>query len=221
MQSIYTTEPTVAASEHIAKVISEHLHAGQKVTWIISGGSGMKVVLKVAELLATTNLSNLRVTLSDERFGPVGHPDENWQQLLDAGFSMPGALLYRPLSGADQSTTTRLFDTWLAEHITTADFTIGLFGIGSDGHTAGIKPHSSAAIATSWADSYTGNDFERITMTPYAIRGIDEAVTQASGLDKVPALRTLLHETVNIKEQPAQILKVIPVSTLYSDNKEI
>lgn len=221
MYSIYSTNPTSAASAHIMKTISEHLDAGQKVTWIISGGSGMKVVLKVAQLLANTDTSNLYVTLSDERFGPVGHHDENWQQLLDAGFAISEATLYRPLSGLDKKTTTDLFNNWLIEHITTADFSIGLFGIGSDGHTAGIKPHSSATRAITWADSFIGNDFDRITMTPLAIRQLNEAVIQASGPDKIPTLHQLLHEEHSVADQPAQILKAVPVSTLYSDNKEI
>lgn len=221
MHSIYSTDPSTAAAEHIAKTISEHLNASQKVTWIISGGSGMKVVLKVAHMLATTDTSNLYVTLSDERFGPVNHPDENWQQLLDAGFAIPNAILYRPLTGQDRKHTTAQFNDWLATHISTADFTIGLFGIGNDGHTAGIKPHSSAVKAVSWADAFDGDDFERVTMTPFAIRQLNEAVTQASGSDKIPTLRTLLLEECSLDDQPAQILKAVPVSTLYSDNKEI
>lgn len=221
MEGIYSDDPIKAAAEHIAKAIKEHLAAGEHVLWILSGGSGIKVVLETDRLLADTDLTNLSVTLSDERFGNIGHPDENWQQLLDGGMKLEGATLYRPLINEDCTTTTDEFGAWLMQVIDAADYKIGLFGIGSDGHTAGIKPHSSAVEATAWAACFKGEDFERITMTPFAISQLDEAVIQASGADKLPTLRTLAHETMEVAEQPAQLLKTIAKCTLYTDNREI
>jgi 6-phosphogluconolactonase/glucosamine-6-phosphate isomerase/deaminase len=221
MNSISTENPIAAAAEHLTRVITTHLSAGERVLWLLSGGSGSKVVIETAKQLASSNLENLSVTLTDERFGPIGHADENWQQFLDNGFTLPGAMLYRPLIDKDRQTTTDTFALWLETQITESDYTIGLFGIGSDGHTAGVKPHSSAVDAPTWAADFTGDDFERITMTPRAISQLDEAVIQASGVDKVPTLTALLHSVVDIEEQPAQVLKSVPICTLYTDNKEL
>ncbi len=222
INSVYSDHPVTAAAEHLVKTIKDHLAAGETVLWLLSGGSGIAVVLEVAKQLKGVNLDSLSVALSDERYGPLGHADENWQQLLDAGMSLPGATLYRTLTGDDNAVTTaEKFSTWLVEQLSAADYTIGLFGIGSDGHTAGIKPHSPAVDAATYASYFTGDDFERITMTPLAIRQFDEAVIQASGADKVQTLKTLLHETPNIASQPAQVLKSIPKCTLYTNNKEL
>lgn len=221
MNTIVADNPILASAEHLARVISTHLAAGEHVLWLLSGGSGSNVVIETAKLLSSVNLQNLSVTLTDERFGPVGHPDENWQHFLDRHLTLPGATLYRPLIGVDRHATTEAFATWIEAHLNASDYAIGLFGIGGDGHTAGIKPHSTAVDAPTWAADFTGDDFERITITPRAISQLDEAVIQASGADKTQTLNTLLHSVVDINEQPAQILKSVPVCALYTDNKEL
>lgn len=221
MDYIYNEDPVKAAADHLVLAIKDNLAADKKVLWFLSGGSGIQVVLEAALQLQDIDLSNLSVTLTDERYGPVGHKDENWKQLLDGGFELPGATLYRPLVDEDRVTTTDEFGAWIMQRMTTANYKIGLFGIGSDGHTAGVKPHSSAADTIAWADSYTGDDFERITITPFTISQLDEVVIQASGTDKTDTLRQLLYEVIDVPEQPAQILKTIPRCTLYTNNQEL
>ena len=220
MITVYA-ESTQPAVDHLVDTLTEHLRAGEKVVWLLSGGSGAKVCLEVAKRLQDQSLENLSVTLTDERYGDVEHADENWQQLLDAGFALPGASLYRPLQGLDRAQTTTRFATWLQEHIQTANYSIGLFGIGPDGHTAGIKPESAATEATAWAADFTGEDFERITMTFPAIEALDEAVTQAMGAEKAPTLQQLLETDTDLVTQPAQVLKLAKKSTLYTDYKEV
>ena len=221
MEQRYSNDPAQAAADHIANVIIEKLSNNKRVLWFLSGGSGSKVVLAVARLLAGHDLHNLSVTLTDERYGPVGHTNENWQQLLDGGFALPGAELYRPLIGEDQITTANHFGAWISQHMADAHYSIGLFGIGPDGHTAGIKPHSSAVTANAWTDYFVGEDFERITITLLPISQLNEVVIQASGADKLPILKSLLTESLSVVDQPAQALKQVPISTLYTDNKEI
>lgn len=205
---------------YLADAISTHLGAGERVLWLVSGGSGVQVGLRAAALLAGRDLSRLSVALTDERYGLVGHPDENWQQLLDGGFALPAATLYRTLTGDDRRTTTQKFGTWLDEQLTQADYRIGLFGVGTDGHTAGIKPGSPAIESTEVAVDFTGEDFERITMTLPAIERLDEVVLQAFGDAKLPVLMQLLHEDLPLDTQPAQVLKRVPRCTLFTDVEE-
>jgi 6-phosphogluconolactonase/glucosamine-6-phosphate isomerase/deaminase len=221
VEYIYNDDPVTAAAEHLARSITSQLSAGNSVLWFLSGGSGAHVVLAAARMLKEVDLSNLSVTLTDERYGPMGHKDENWRQLLDGGFELPGATLYRPLIDDDRISTTDKFGAWIMQQISTVDYTIGLFGIGSDGHTAGIKPHSDAASAGAWAESYIGDDFERITITPFTISQINEAVIQASGTEKADTLKQLIHDTIDVTDQPAQILKSVSKCSLYTNNKEI
>lgn len=210
------TEPVIA---YVANAIQTHLDAGEKVLWILSGGSGGKVCAETSKRL-TGDLTNLITTLSDERYVPMGDPDENWQQLIDYGFSVPNATTYRPIQGKDRATTAHNLGDWIHTQATRADYRIGVFGIGADGHTAGIKPNTSAVTATGWATDFTGDDFERITITFDVIKQLDEVVIQAMGADKATVLDTLMHKDLPVESQPAQILKSVAKNTLFTDYKE-
>lgn len=218
MNYIHSLNPLNDSATHIARQITEHLESGDRVLWLLSGGSSTSIAVEVAGLLkGVQNIKNLSISLTDERYGKPEHADENWQQLLNLGFAVTGAKKYRPLKGADKPTTLKAFDIWIKQQIAEADYAIGIFGIGTDGHTAGIKPGSDATSAGGYATLFTGNDFERLTITYQAIIKLDEAVIQASGEDKRDILNLLLKKGRPLAEMPAQILHKIPAVTLYSD----
>lgn len=203
----------------MASAIKQHLSKGEKVLWLASGGSGIKVGLKTLEILNGTDLENLTITLTDERYGELGHKDENWQQLLDGGADFKNAKTFRIIKDLSFDETTENFNDWLEQTIENVDFVIGLFGIGTDGHTAGIKPNSVAATSVKLADNFTGEDFQRITITPKMFKHINQIVTQASGVDKTRVLETLFAEKIDFVDQPAQLLKAVAVSDLVTDNE--
>lgn len=219
MQYIYSSD-TIPVIEKMASSINSKLQAGNKVLWLVSGGSGGKVSIEIAKRLQPENLANLYVTLSDERYGEVGHSNENWQILLNGGLKLPNAKVYRPLIGKDIQETTAEFSLWLENTITKVDYIVGLFGIGVDGHTAGIKPHSLAVASRSAAECYSGDDFKRITITPEFITKLNEAYVQVFGSEKHTVIKQLLNNEVPIDVQPAQILKKISNVTIYTDYKE-
>lgn len=208
------------AASALATSITTKLKHGKRVLWLLSGGSGIDVAIKTQGLLsADLDLTNLYVSLTDERFGDLNHADENWSQLIAAGLSLPGAHLYRPLLGQDIATTTQLFNNWLGEQFSAADYKIGIFGMGADSHTAGIKPGSQPEDMQDYAYCFKADDFERITISTLAIKRLDEAVIQASGGDKLDAIKQLLNNDYPIDIRPAQILKSVKLSSLYTDQK--
>lgn len=217
MELITTKTPIDDAALLVTERLRQHLARGERVVWLLSGGSSMRIAVRVAELLGEVDVSKLAVTLTDERYGPVGHADENWQQLTEAGFSLDGALLYRPLHGRSIEATTSEFAAWLEHQLSHADYTVGVFGIGADGHTAGIKPDSVAVDSTSWAAYFQGDDFQRITMTCAAIRNVNEAVVQVSGPEKAGIIHEVMQVSRPLNAQPAQILKAVPVVSIFSD----
>lgn len=220
MQYIYSDHPTKQAASALATSITSHLQYGKRVLWLLSGGSGIDIAIKTQELLsADLDLTNLYVSLTDERFGDLNHADENWSQLVAAGLKLPGAHLYRPLLGQDVITTTQLFNNWLGEQFSAADYKIGVFGIGTDSHTAGIKPWSEPKDMQDYAYSFKAEDFERITISSLAIKRLDEAVIQASGDNKLDVIRQLLDGNYPVNIRPAQILKSVKLSSLYTDQK--
>jgi len=217
---IYTNDPTKQAVIETTKLIKEHLIRGEQVLWLLSGGSGITIAVEVSKRLKLLDLSRLSVSLTDERFGIINHDNENWKQLLDAGFILPKANLYRPLIGKDIVPTTVAFGDWLFTQLENSDFKIGIFGIGIDGHTAGIKPRSSAVSSPNLTASFIGSDFARITITFPVIKQLDMAIIQVSGKNKLPIIHSLFTNSQSLDNQPAQIFKELPHATLYTDNKE-
>lgn len=216
--TIESIEPVVA---YLVETISKHLGKGERVLWLVPGGSAITVAAEASKQLAQrTDLHNLTVSLTDERYGEVDHPNENWQQLLNTGFVLPGARLYRVLSNESREYTTVKYGAFLFEALGSHHYHIGLFGIGTDGHTAGIKPQSSAIVENAMAADFEYSDYERITMTTHAISKLDEAVVFAVGQEKFPVVSQLLHENVAVEQQPAQALKTAGKCTIFSDYTE-
>lgn len=214
----HTKHPISDSATHVAQRIRQQLATGDTVLWLLSGGSSTTIAVEAAKQLTDApHLKNLAITLTDERYGKLGHANENWQQLLDAGFSLPGALLYRPLRGGDKGATQEAFDAWIKKQLSRSTYRIGIFGIGTDGHTAGIKPSTDATSAGGATVSFTGNDFERLTITYQTIAKLDEAVVQVSGDDKREVLEQLVRASASLYDMPAQILHKIPAVTVYSD----
>ena len=214
----YKISSPVPVVEHMAKRLREELGVGKKVFWLVSGGSAIEVAVEVSKKLTGLRLDLLTVSLTDERYGAVGHPDSNWQKLLDAGFSIPGANLKPVLFGKEMTTTVTDFAETLITGFGECDTSIGLFGIGADGHTAGILPGSPAVNDTNLACGYDAGEFKRITVTPSLIKLFDEAVVYAVGDTKWPVIDRLDGEH-SISDLPAQALKQVSNLTIFNDRK--
>jgi 6-phosphogluconolactonase/glucosamine-6-phosphate isomerase/deaminase len=202
-------------ADYVSQVILEHLAKSERVLWLVSGGSVIRVAAAVAERLAGQRLKNLTVSLTDERPGPVGHADSNWRGLEEAGFSLPGARLMPVLTGADTAADAAAFNRFLASQLDQADYSLGLFGIGPDGHTDGL-PAQNAAPSTDLAAYYEAGPFRRISSTPAAIARLTEAVAFVMGENKHPQLDRLAQD-LPYEEQSAQALKLAPKLTVFND----
>jgi 6-phosphogluconolactonase/glucosamine-6-phosphate isomerase/deaminase len=218
--NIKTTTKIEDAAGFVADAVFREFKLGKKVLLFLTGGSSVAVGIKIADILrdqADKNLlQNLVVTLTDERYGPVGHSNSNFFQLNEKGFNLPGAKIIPILMDEDKNITVEKFNKNLNEEFTKAEYKIGLFGIGADGHTAGILPESPAVSARDLAFGYDTATFSRITITFNAIEKLDEVVVWAQGKDKWKVLEELQTD-IDFAKQPAQILKKVPLLTIFSD----
>jgi 6-phosphogluconolactonase len=208
------------AADYLARTISSHLGKGEKVLWLVTGGSSIEVAVQTSRQLTSQELSNLYVTLTDERYVPLDDPESNWKQLLDAGFSLPGAQLLPVLKNEEMQATTKRYADLLQKVLSEANFKIAMFGIGPDGHIAALFPDSpeieeSNTFATSLNNSPKPPPL-RMTITAPAIKKLDEAVIIATGAEKKQALEKL-EQDLTPNEQPAQLLKTLPKLTVYND----
>jgi 6-phosphogluconolactonase/glucosamine-6-phosphate isomerase/deaminase len=201
----------------LAEALLAPLAAGKKVLWLVPGGSNIQVAVEVMSRL-TGNEQNLTITLTDERYGKVGHADSNWQQLIDFGFHTSAATIYPVISeGMTLQETAEAFEAFLRGALDEADVVVGFLGMGADGHTAGILPHSPASDPTNkLVVGYQTEQFDRVTTTFEVLQRLDAAFCFAYGEDKRPALERL-QQDVPMADQPAQILKHIPEAYVYND----
>lgn len=217
MYKVDSMQPVV---DYILHAIQPRLHTDQRVLWLVSGGSAIAIAVAVRASL--TSVSKLTVGLIDERYGEVGHADSNWRQLLDAGFDITELQILPVLTGRSFNETVQDYETRLTMAIESHDFRIGLLGIGPDGHTSGILPHSPAVdVDDRDVVGYKWQDYIRITTTLNSLQRLDEAVVCAFGEAKKPTLTDLVSKNLPVAVQPAQLLKRLPTTILYNDQVEV
>ena len=206
-------------ADFVSSSINKELELGKNVLWFISGGSSIPVEVEIAKKIKI-NHDKLIVTLADERYGPVGHNGSNYFQLEKSGFNISQFNFIPFLSGKDIITTTNEVNKMIDNELKKADYKIGFFGIGSDGHTAGILPHSKALTENKLVCNYEAGLYNRITITPKTIYELDEAIIYAVGESKWNAIKKL-NDNLQTEEEPAQILKKVPLLTIYTDYNKI
>ncbi len=220
----------------LARKIVSRLKANRPVLFVASGGSTAPVAAAVCAGLAREFRDRekilkllMSVTLADERYGPAGHPDSNWRSLLENGFE-PASFASFPVlregsgSKGGEDEAARVFGDILADAAVRRGhddlFVVGLFGVGEDGHTAGILPGSPAAAISPddsvYAIAYRSAIFTRITMTPAFFRHVDYAVALATGEKKRAAVDSLRSDGPAL-EPPARLISLARESVLYTD----
>jgi 6-phosphogluconolactonase/glucosamine-6-phosphate isomerase/deaminase len=203
----------------LTRRIADDLAAGKRVLWLVSGGSNVKPAARVTHNIGPRLKQNLSVLLADERYGPVGHPKSNWQQLMDAGFDAGEAKLMPVLKkGLDFAKTISHYEQLAEKAFRENDTVIAQLGIGTDGHIAGVLPGSPGVKEKkSLVVGFEYPPLKRMTMTFQALRKVDVAYAFAFGEPKKPALTQLKNEKQPTAKQPAQILKQLPEAYIYND----
>jgi len=213
------TRDSFQAETDISERLIQQLSAGKKVLWLTSGGSNVVPQVNILKNIPDELTSNLTIMPNDERYGPVGHQDSNWQEMLDAGLEGKSALLLPVLrDGLDFEETAKTFEETARSTFENNDVVISQLGMGPDGHVSGILPGTAAANEQSaWVVAYEHPPFRRITLTFPAISQVDAVYLLAYGETKKPMLENLRDEDLPLSEQPAQILKRIEESYIYND----
>lgn len=208
-----------SASGIISERLIKELRDKKQVLWLLSGGSNIAVEVAALNAVPSELRANLTIMLSDERFGPYGHKDSNMQQLHDAGFE-PGSAHVVPVIVPEslpmEATTSHYADN-IRQALAVADVSIVQLGLGTDGHIAGILPHTPAVNATELVTSYKTENFDRITLTFSALKQTTATYVFAFGTDKRTQLVWLRDADLPVDEQPAQILKQFAEAYVYND----
>jgi 6-phosphogluconolactonase/glucosamine-6-phosphate isomerase/deaminase len=211
-------EGTQELTTALVDVLNRALATPQQVVWLVPGGSNISVATQVMKQISPKNGAHLTAVLTDERYGDPGHANSNYSQMVQAGFPMEHVTFHDVLHGASFEQTTQEMNQAMKRTLESADVIIGFFGMGADGHIAGILPHSPASVAEEqWVVGYDAEQFQRLTLTPFALSHVHTAYVGAFGAEKRTALETLESKMLPVSEQPAQLLGHIPESFIYND----
>lgn len=213
----------VAAIAVSERIVAE-LAAGRLVLWLVCGGSNIETEVEIMKQVrqAGQNVDALTILPMDERYGKPGHPDSNHQQLLDKHFDPDIAAWYDVLAKNLPLADTVDYYAHLAENaFASVNTVVGVFGMGDDGHTAGVKPHSPALQdAAATVVGYDSPPFIRLTLTPRELVKADYAFVLAYGDEKAGALKRLQANDEPLEKLPAKLLYDVPEVYVFNDQVE-
>lgn len=195
------------ARELLKKLVSS------KTLFALSGGSSpnYKIMLEGIKFGA--------ICLGDERYGSEFHKDSN--ELLAKNFGIEN--FYKILEGKDFLQTAKDYEKTIEKLFYKFSKKVGVMGIGSNLHTAGIFPYSVAAKSPNFVEAeIVENQFpKRITLTLKALGEFSNFVILMFGEDKKAALKMLLDEKQNdMQKYPAIFYRKAKVkSWLITDIK--
>lgn len=224
MKFIHSKDPKEGTLE-MARYIIENINLGRHVLWLLCGGSNVPYAVmaldEIRKAVDPEDLDLLSVGQTDERYGDVGHKDSNWKQLQDAGFKTDGFRFYPMLNGESLEETAEEYANTMASALSEIQGNNGLivaqFGIGADGHIAGILPNTPAVLSEDMVCGYESIPFTRLTLTPSVLHLIDAAYVFAFGATKKKPLLELRDKDLSIDDQPCAILKDLKESHVYTD----
>ncbi len=221
----FVRESNEVAVTTISQRMISLLTEGKKVLWLTSGGSMIPLQVAMLDHIKDSVpqlLDHLLIMPGDERYGPPAHANSNHYQLVEAGFEPRSAVWIDILSPElDPEHTRDRYQADLTECIDVSDIVIATFGIGTDGHTAGVLPGSPAVVDTELATYYEADDFQRITLSLDAIeQHVDEAYVVARGQSKTAALERLMAHTEAADTLPSVVYTKIPVCVIFNDSIE-
>jgi|SRR3990167_1505127 len=150
------------------------------------------------------------ICVVDERFGEPFHGNSNELLLKEAGIKKWAddncIESHKILRGKDASQTGGEYDAVIADLFKRFKKRVGVMGIGTNLHTAGIFPNSEAGKSADWVVSEIVQDRfpQRITMTLKALGEFSAFIILVFGKEKAAAIKKLMDPKENdMQKYPA------------------
>jgi 6-phosphogluconolactonase len=195
------------AARRVVQAAQEALSSGGSFKLALSGGSTptkMYEALTSGKVSEGIDWSRTQVFFSDERFVPSDSPESNFRLAQDgllSRVSIPDRFVHQvPTEGVtpDESASLyeeairRVFEIGLGEF---PAFDLILLGLGKDGHTASLFPHTSALDVGDRlvvANRVQASIAERVTFTFPTINNAHRVLLMVSGSEKAEAVEAIL-----------------------------
>jgi 6-phosphogluconolactonase len=189
----------------------------------ISGGSTPKAMFKLladpaGEFASTVPWDKLQLFWVDERCVPPDDPESNYgvcRDLLLTKVPIPSANVFRMEGELDPEEAAARYESTLRnvmklEGAESPAFDLVALGMGPDGHTASLFPHTPALDAIGQlvvANHVAQKDTWRITLTWPVINQAAEVAFEIDGDAKAEVLSAVLTGPRNVEEYPSQLIR--------------
>lgn len=203
------------------EVLITRQQTGNFFAVILGGGRTQKMLNKIIVELAKTEIHTIDwervfIFFSDERCVPPDHPDSNFKLIFDTliePLGIPHTNVFRILGEIGPEKAAADYHDKLSRFASQHDipvFDLALLGLGADGHTASLFPHSPALkeFKNFAAPAGPGPEgWERVTVTLPVFNAVKNAWIVATGAEKSSAVQQLIRGTYDPAQLPAQAVR--------------
>lgn len=194
---------------------NEAIAKGERFTIVAAGGSTPRVLY---ELLASKqwDWSKVHIFWGDERYVPVTDPQSNegmtrqvWLDRIDIPATNIHAI---PTNVEDPAIAAAQYEQHIQEFFGVSageipQFDLILLGMGDDGHTASLFPHTPALKVRDRLVTVGEKDGQpRITFTVPLINQAKEIIFMIEGAAKAKALKAVLASSGDVNQYPSRLI---------------
>lgn len=217
-------DAVLAAKDYLVKQIND---SEGNILLLLAGGSCLNPVREAFKELDDETISRIHVAQIDGRYVDIGAEGSNWRQIKEAigpKLNKTASQLVLLNTGDAPEDIAITYEMELTALLENADYTIGVYGVGADGHIAGMLPTKNPEDFTHFLDgrlmvNYDAPDYTRMTTTLELINRMDEAVVFACGPAKAQAIERL-NEDLPPHKHPLQLLKDAERATIFVGQEE-
>jgi 6-phosphogluconolactonase len=211
---------TTALIQRSLEVVVEKIQAAiaerGQCTIALSGGSTPKPLYQA---LATQDLpwDKLHVFWGDERYVPADHPDSNQGMARQAWLDrvqIPAANIHPMVTeAADPAIAAQDYESHIRDVLQVQDhpfpaLDLVLLGLGDDGHTASLFPHTKALQVQDRLITVGDKDGQpRLTFTAPFINAARCVLFVVAGANKQAALQEIFASTADAMTYPARLIQ--------------
>jgi 6-phosphogluconolactonase len=212
------------AAARVVRIAEEAIALTDRFSIGLAGGSTPKALYQLLaspEFAARIAWAKVEAFFGDERCVPPEHAESNYRMARESLLSkvpIPGDNVYRMRGEVEPNEAAKEYGLMLKENfgggaIEDGDgFDLILLGLGEDGHTASLFPHTPAlretkhrCVAQFVEKSTTGPSW-RLTLTPPFINRCANVIVLAAGAEKAPAMQRVLEGPRDPEELPMQLI---------------
>lgn len=214
-----------AAAEHVVNISESSLTTRGRFTLALSGGKTPRPLyqlLATDEFLPLIDWNQTQVFWGDERCVPPEHPDSNYhmaRELLLDYVPLPMDHIYRFKGELEPEQAAELYEERLHAFFSGREgspehprprFDLVLLGIGDDGHTASLFPHTPGLTEVNrWATAHWVEKLDawRLTLTPTALNEASHLLFVVEGENKAEAMRAIFDPDTDPMMYPAKLIQ--------------